>query len=295
MTQTRTPEIDRLYQEVLDYRSTADFRELLRFVSRFRHIAPYNAMLIHMQKPGSEYVASAADWRDRFDRRVKPGARPLLILKPFGPVSFVFEYHDTEGAPLPDEMIRPFRTGTPANPKQLAALLKSAPLDGIEVQWQAYGTHLAGLLEHTGSDKLLHIKLRSREYTIRSHYAIVLNENTGEAEQFTTLLHELGHYYCGHLNRGQDRWLPVRPFLEKEQEEFEAETVCWIVSARMGIESPSARYLSGYLENNQMIPDVSVDAIMRAAGMAESLVNGTARPRKELLVKPDNEEQLTLF
>lgn len=78
MAKERVPEIDKLYEEVLDYRRTADFKDLLEFVARFRHVAPYNAMLIHIQKPGSTYVASASDWEERFNRRVKAGARPLL-------------------------------------------------------------------------------------------------------------------------------------------------------------------------------------------------------------------------
>ncbi len=294
MSQTRTPEIDRLYQEVLEYRSTKDFGALLEFVARFRHIAPYNAMLVHMQKPGSVYIASASDWESRFNRKVKPGARPLVILKPFGPVSFVFEYNDTEGTPLPDELIHPFRAEKPATPRQLSSLLRCVACDGIEVQRQPYGTHLAGLLQYTKEEKLLDVKLRLREYTVRSHYSIVLNTNSDVSEQYTTLLHELGHYYCGHLNNGQDRWLPTRPYLDKEQKEFEAETVCWIICERMGIKSPSARYLSGYLKDNQMIPDVSVDAILKAAGMAETLVSGAAKPRKELIVA-QRPKQVSLF
>lgn len=71
--------------------------ELLEFVKKFPHIAPYNAMLVHVQKPGSQYVCSASEWRNGYHRDIKPGARPLVILRPFGPVSFVFELLDTDG------------------------------------------------------------------------------------------------------------------------------------------------------------------------------------------------------
>ncbi len=57
------------------------------------------------------------------------------------------------------------------------------------------------------------------------------------------MLHELGHFYCGHLNDGKDKWLPTRPYLDVDQIEFEAETVCWIVCERLGIESPSVEGL----------------------------------------------------
>jgi hypothetical protein len=91
------PELDKLFIEVGTYRKSSEFKKLVDFIKKFPKIAPYNAMLIHIQKPGSQYVASANEWAGRFNRIIKPGARPLVILRPFGPVSFVFELGDTNG------------------------------------------------------------------------------------------------------------------------------------------------------------------------------------------------------
>ena len=102
--ETNVPELDKLFEEVGTYRSSKDYKELLNFVVRFRKIAPYNAMLLHIQKPGSKYVASASDWWKRFRRKPKPGARPLVILRPFGPVAFVYELEDTEGEQIPTKL-----------------------------------------------------------------------------------------------------------------------------------------------------------------------------------------------
>ena len=60
---------------------------MFRIVVRLRNFAPFNAMLLQMQKSGLSYAASAHDWRMRFGRTPKYGARPLLILSPFGPVA----------------------------------------------------------------------------------------------------------------------------------------------------------------------------------------------------------------
>ena len=68
---------------------------------RLRNFAPFNAMLLQVQKPGLTYAASAADWRTTFKRKPKEGARPLLILWPFGPVALVYDVIDTEGKELP--------------------------------------------------------------------------------------------------------------------------------------------------------------------------------------------------
>lgn len=71
------------------YHRSQDYQALLDFTSRLRTFAPFNAFLLHVQKPGLRFAASAHDWQDRFDRTIKEGARPLLILWPFGPVAFV--------------------------------------------------------------------------------------------------------------------------------------------------------------------------------------------------------------
>ena len=68
-------------------------------------------MLLQVQKPGLSYAASARDWRERFGRTPKEGARPLLILWPFGPVALVYDVLDTEGDDLPQDVAPSFARG----------------------------------------------------------------------------------------------------------------------------------------------------------------------------------------
>src|SRR3984893_528149 len=83
--------LDTLLTDSRLYRATAAYKELLDFVVRLRNFAPFNAMLLQMQKPGLTYAASAVDWWTRFGRNPKEGTRPLLILWPFGPVALVYD------------------------------------------------------------------------------------------------------------------------------------------------------------------------------------------------------------
>lgn len=94
--------IDQLIADTELYNTTERQQELLDFVVRFRRMAPFNAMLLHVQKPGVSHVANVGDWRERFGRKPKQDARPLLILRPFGPIDLVYDVQDTEGQPLPD-------------------------------------------------------------------------------------------------------------------------------------------------------------------------------------------------
>ena len=93
--------LDQLIQDSRLYTRSKDYRELLDFVVRLRGFAPFNAMLLQVQRPGLSYAASRRDWWERFRREPTEGARPLLILWPFGPVALVYDVMDTEGEHLP--------------------------------------------------------------------------------------------------------------------------------------------------------------------------------------------------
>ena len=290
--QKATPEIDKLYQDVLAYRESKSFAEFLSFIKRFRRLAPYNAMLLHIQKPGSVYVATAAEWRDRFDRSIKPGVFPLLILKPFGPVSFVYEYHDTEGKPLPDELINPFKIKQELPVSKLDRFIRNLNAEGVYVMKVNFGTSVGGCLRWDDEQTILSVPSKQKIEQVISHHSMFYNENLSTVENFATLLHEAGHLYCGHLycESSTYKWLPRRYNIGmmSEQREFEAETVCWIICERMGIRNPSASYLAGYLEKNNRIPNISIDAVLKAAGFIESLTEGIHPCRKELIIKSED-------
>ena len=55
-------EIDFLFNAIRDYRKSKKFREIVEFCNRFTHIAPFNAMLINMQRPGCRIALTAKDW-----------------------------------------------------------------------------------------------------------------------------------------------------------------------------------------------------------------------------------------
>ena len=51
--------LDRLLTDSKLYTKSKDYMELLAFVARMRNFAPFNAMLLQVQKPGLRFAASA--------------------------------------------------------------------------------------------------------------------------------------------------------------------------------------------------------------------------------------------
>ena len=103
--------LDELFTLTLQYKTSRAYYDLLQFVARFRKYSPFNAMLVHVQKPGARYVAPPNRWLRDHGRRIRPGAHPLVILQPMGPVMFVFDVSDTESL----ENAPPFPIAEPGN------------------------------------------------------------------------------------------------------------------------------------------------------------------------------------
>jgi hypothetical protein len=281
--------LDELFTLTHQYRSSNAYRELLEFVGRFRFYAPFNAMLVHIQMPGARYVAPPARWLRDHGRRIKAGARPLVILQPMGPVMFIFDVTDTEpekGAPpLPPEVEQPFEVRGGRIGGGLARTIENAKRDGVDVAQREAGSQSAGQIRLAKAGRHLIVQAKAgpnpEHVTVPLRYELLLNSKHSEEAKYATVAHELGHLYCGHLGTPNDKWWPDRRGLPHEVREFEAESVCYLVCARLGIDNPSETYLGGYLKENAETPAISLDCIMKAAGLIEQMGRERLKPRKE--------------
>ncbi len=270
-TETVRALLDQLLSDSRLYTSTRDYKELLDFVARMRNFAPFNAMLLQVQKPGLRFAASAYDWRTRFGRRPKEGARPLLILWPFGPVALVWDVADTEGRELPRDVWSFYAHG-PVDKGRIASFEEPLRKKNIEWFWVDAGDGSAG------SVRVLRRATNENEAT---SYRMCVNLNHQPPVQFTTVAHELGHLFLGHLGYDQKLNIPERRSADHCRNELEAESVAYIVCARNGIHSASETYLTDYVEQNTTVDHLDIYQVMRAAGQVEGLLGLTAHTQFE--------------
>ena len=270
--------LDKLLEDSRLYTQSKDYKDLLDFVARLRNFAPFNAMLLHVQKPGLSYAASARDWRDRFGRRPKEGARPLIILWPFAPVALVYDVMDTEGKPLPVDVASFFARGDIDEIKlrSFEPLLKKK---SIEWCWVDAGDKRAG------SIRVVQRASNAKEAT---QYRIHINRNHDPAVKFTTLAHELGHLFLGHIGPDGKLNVPKRRTLEHSLLELEAESVAYMVCERNGVKSKSQTYLYNFVDENTTVGQIDVYQVMRAAGQVETLLGLAAHTQYDQPAKPDH-------
>lgn len=263
--------LDQLLTESRLYKSGQDYRDLLDFVGKFPQFAPFNAMLLQIQKPGLSFATSAYDWKRLFNRTIKLDARPLLIMWPFSPVALVYDVLDTEGKELPQDVMAFYARGT-IDAGTLASF--RASLEKKNIQWDEIdaGDNKAGSIRMIECADPKSKKGRNR-------YRMGINKNHQPAVQFSTLAHELAHLFLGHLGADKPLNIADRSRFGHDQKEIEAESTAYLVCKRNGVTPGSERYLSDFVGESKSSADIDMYSVMRAAGHVESLL-GLGKPTK---------------
>jgi hypothetical protein len=275
--------LDELFLSVKAYRSSQRYMELMRFICKLPKYSPYNCFLLHTQNPDVSYVATAGQWERRFGRRIKNSAHPLVILAPMSPVLFVFDVVDTEGDPLPKGLLDPFATKGKLREAVWDKTVLNLFRDRIRLLMEnMHHTKAGWIMKAQPGDTVS----KDKE-TLTAFYRMQINSTLDRGAQYATLAHELGHLYAGHLGTPNDKWWPDRCNLGLDEREFEAESICYLICERAGINNPSDAYLAGYMKSGREIPQISLDRVLKVVGLIESMGKDYLKPRPN---KGNNED-----
>ncbi len=256
--------IDQLIAATKLYDSSDAIQQLFAFTIRLREFAPFNAMLLHIQKPGLTHAATAHDWWQRFGRVPKKGARPLLVLRMKGPVDFVFDVQDTEGKDLPVDAFS-FPTFGNLSDNRFAEFMRAVSKEKIDLVQLDAGDGQAGWIR---------LLARSKNDKGKNVYQLAYNRNHAAPTRFVTVAHELAHLYLGHLGADNGRRVPDRRHTHHELMEVEAEMAAYLVAMRNGLEPRSESYLSNY---KGAFEDLNLYAVTRTANAVETAMGISAQ------------------
>ncbi len=283
--------IDELQFLVASYRQREDFQRMLDFIGRFYYLAPYNAVLVEMQKPGAVIVLKGKEWI-KYNRMLKPNAQRLITMRNFGPIQCMFDLSDTEPIPgLPvtkeSELLEKFdkmlkRPEGTIDKKLLDTLVENLPSYGIylDISFNATNTY-GGYIKLYSHEIKVPLNV-SHQWRTNSRFLISVNKNQSPTEMFHTICHELGHLFCRHLTYDPTK----KRILSLKEKEFEAETVAWLVCKRHGVINPSEEYLATYTPEGE-IPICSTDYILKAVTEVEKMLKGPVYAKSALWYKED--------
>ncbi|MFO7708521.1 MAG: hypothetical protein R6V84_10145 [Desulfobacterales bacterium] len=274
-----TGALDELFRLTARWRRSREFLDLLQFVSRFPNYSPFNGFLIFLQRPDAARVATGRAWLQRYRRRLKPAARPILILAPMAPVLFVFDLKDTEGDPVAEG---PYAAGEARG--RLPARILDNTLHNCSRQRVAVREAAAGAASGERAIRLtpaVRKAYAAADLEAGQRYLVLIAPGLSPEEKYAALALELSRIFCGHLGDDADAGWPDRRDLDLEQSLLEAEAAAFLVCRRKGLEAPFPRLCATPANEERELPAISLHVVFQAAGQIEEMGKQPwRRPRK---------------
>jgi len=261
--------VDEVFTASTRLRNSRNFMELLDFIARFPNYSAFNGFLLYIQDSSATYVATARTWAKKFRRRPGQNARPLVILAPMAPIRFVFDIRDTEGSPIPSDLLKSVEIGAQLSDRVYSNTRQNCSFQGIAVCETSLRHDAKGTTDRiTPALRKQYQDLKIQKDT---SYLIHLNRTHSLEERYSSLAHELGHIFCGHLGIDRYAWWPEREALNISGEEIEAGCVAYLVCKRLGLQACSEKYLPNFRKTNQEMPLFSLNAVLQAVSYVEDM------------------------
>ena len=261
--------VDEVFATSTRFRNSFNFMELLDFIARFPNYSAFNGLLLYIQDPSATFVATARAWSKKFGRQPDQNARPLVILAPMAPIRFVFDIRGTEGAPVPSGLLKPVEIENQLSGKIYSNTQHNCSLQGIAVSESTMSHDAEGTADRI--TPTLRKQYKDLNFQKNTNYIIHLNKTQSLEEKYSSLAHELGHIFCGHLGIDRFAWWPEREDLTISAEEIEAGCVAYLVCRRKGLRTCSEKYLSNYIGANREMPAFSFNAVLQAVSYVEEM------------------------
>lgn len=241
---------------IKDYLNSDIFKNYLDFISKFHKYSQKNARLILAQQPNAQYVAGFNTWK-KMDRNVIKGSKAIYVYAPYFKNKL-----DKNGQKIADEngeivkerryLLTPVfdvsQTKGVEFPKQVYNLEEDMDDENKFVQTYKALVEVAQL-----PVSIKPISNRENGYYNTTDKEIVIREGLGEVMTLKVLVHELTHATL-HTNStasfGDDTY---------RKQEFEAESVAYIVSNHLGIDTSdySFGYLSSWTEQGNKLEELT--------------------------------------
>ena len=272
-------DINDFYYSIINKKESGDLENFFTFLKGNPHQAPFNNALVFAQRPTCVYYMTANQWERIHGQKIHPNTRPMVILYPFGPVSFVYDYEDTEGSFVYEENTC-LKWWHQKSTNQITIRNFENTVEYIDKIYQIKVTGLTPSkyfnrhsLSTGGYASGFYVDDKS-EITLHPRYNPITNENVEEG--YGVLVHEIAHIFLGHLGakhylvnrRGENVKRTLcedRSRLDEAVHELEAELTAWLVFNRFGVSKNSVDYMAFWLKKDNDWQMVNLSYVLRTA------------------------------
>lgn len=284
---------EHLERGIENYLDSDTYKKFLTCFSSFNDYSQKNMRLLLAQLPTATMVATASEWKN-LGRFPSKGTKALRI---YGPNP---EYKkDEEGNYLKDEKGKKIPTGNIAGWK-LVPVFDVSQTHGKELPKPIYELtenfkepkHFLSIFNAVKSCTTASISLQeiSREgvrgFYNRDTHSIVIRKGMNQYQTLKTEIHEVAHSLL-HQKASE--------FISKEQKEFEAESVAYIVCQNYGVDTSdyTFAYLSSWTNKGERIADFE-NSLKTITNTAREIIKKIDKElSQELTIKENRIEERT--
>ena len=284
---------EHLERGIENYLDSDTYKKFLSCFSSFNDYSQKNMRLLLAQLPTATMVAKASDWKN-LGRFPSKGTKALRI---YGPNP---EYKkDEEGNYLKDDKGKKIPTGNIAGWK-LVPVFDVSQTHGKELPKPIYELtenfkepkHFLSIFNAVKSCTTASISLQeiSREgvrgFYNRDTHSIVIRKGMNQYQTLKTEIHEVAHSLL-HQKASE--------FISKEQKEFEAESVAYIVCQNYGVDTSdyTFAYLSSWTNKGERIADFE-NSLKTITNTAREIIKKIYKElSQELTIKENKVEERT--
>lgn len=284
---------EHLEKGIENYLDSDTYKKFLSCFSSFNDYSQKNMRLLLAQLPTATMVAKASDWKN-LGRYPSKGTKALRI---YGPNP---EYKkDEEGNYLKDEKGKKIPTGNISGWK-LVPVFDVSQTHGKELPKPIYELtenfkepkHFLSIFNAVKSCTTASISLQeiSREgvkgFYNRDTHSIVIRKGMNQYQTLKTEIHEVAHSLL-HQKASE--------FISKEQKEFEAESVAYIVCQNYGVDTSdyTFAYLSSWTNKGERIADFE-NSLKTITNTAREIIKKIDKElSQELTIKENKVEERT--
>ena len=278
-----------LFDQLLKNNTYESFVDFAFFMRMHRNLSVFNSCLIYAQRPGAVLTATESEWKTRYHRSVKPDATPIVVMRTFGPVMFVYEALDTYSDDENEDINKFIDMHVLCDAQSVGSLddvdfglvKRDLSEHGIYYSEGLFGGKNGGSIRREDKPatwkiiKRKRIKQKDDTYkyedvteTIRSRYFLTVNSSYEAHNKIMVVLHELGHLFCSHVKVDEEnKLIKIRDRkglrLTEAQEECEAETACQLFCKKYDIPHDADKYKNQYAKNGTL-PYISMRAVVDA-------------------------------
>ncbi len=260
--------IDQLLKRSWTFKNSEEFVKFFTFIAKFKHYSRYNTMLVYIQNSEITFFGGISYWKKKFDREVNCNAKPYIILAPNGPIMFVYDIMDTEGKESPEDFLK---KGLGRHVNEVKGKLEKRIYNKVLNQAEMLNIKIF-------TKPLSYFKGAYVTNIYSGKLEICLKQGMSREENFSVLIHELAHLFLGHTGHKeliyQGKKKPIKLLnrkLSKGVKELEAETVSYLISSKLGLETYSIEYLSAYIKDKDTLLQFDYDTVIKITDKIEGV------------------------